>query len=156
MHLQELLERLGYPGNKMLPYRDVLRYFWDRSRHSITHQVMTDKSKRYLNCAICYVLDYAIQVQILEVYNSVVSRFCNYIFAIHQNFCASSLPCAAAYVTSQIVEYTPSTLYGDIHEGVMHCIATLCVEYPCFKQHLVKSLRLMHQNCLQVYLNLLM
>lgn len=45
MHLQELLERLGYPGNKMLPYRDVLRYFWDRSRHSITHQVMTDKSK---------------------------------------------------------------------------------------------------------------
>ena len=47
MNLQELLERLGYPGNKMLPYRDVLRYFWDRSRHSITHQVMTDKNKRY-------------------------------------------------------------------------------------------------------------
>lgn len=47
MSLQELLERLGYPGNKMLPYRDVLRYFWDRSRHSITHQVMTDKNKRY-------------------------------------------------------------------------------------------------------------
>ena len=47
MNLQELLERLGYPGNKMLPYRDVLRYFWDRSRHSITHQVMTDKHKRY-------------------------------------------------------------------------------------------------------------
>jgi len=50
MSLQELLEWLGYPGNKMLPYRDILRYFWDRSRHSITHQLMTDKNKRF----VCY------------------------------------------------------------------------------------------------------